>query len=347
MPANTTTGARTIWAFIWEDDNSYAQDPGEPADDDWKPFGDREQINEPDSSNQSETLYRPGSRVPSRYLEGGFDGSWGVDFIYTNPYWMGFVLGEPEVDENNGEYTLTYEESQENPPRSAHLIEETHYSDGTVEHTVYVGAVVDDPDIDVGVDDVVDVSLSGAFATEFNYELGDSPYDEIGDQPDTNFCPLHFGNADLYIDIDDDGSAERMPRVQQLTFNFNTTVEPEYELGTRFAVVPSFLALEPNVQYNRFVSDDSKSDERRSFYGSLENDTPAESFCDGSNIAGRVELFSRKSDEVNEARFMWNESFPESYQRTNTGDPESALEDDVERNVLDISVTATIDEEPR
>lgn len=351
MPASTTTGAQTLWTFVWEDDDSFAQEPGEPADNDFKPFGDRENITEPDGNNNYESIFRPFSREPSNYLEGEFTGSWGVDFIYTNPYWLSFIFGAPDVVETDGVYNLTYELSPDNPPRSAHVIEETHYDDGSVEQNVYIGAIVESPSVSISVGDTVDVSLSGNYSSERNYaDASLSPHGIIGEQPDTNFRPLHFGNANLFLDINEDGNAERQGRVQQIDFNFNGTVQLEQEIGTRFATVPSFLELEPDVSYSKFLSSDTKEQERRSFYGSLENEEledfalPQETLC-GSDIAGRVELSSKC--ETNEAKFMFAQSFSDTYQRTNSGDVQSAIEEDVDRNVLGVSVSTQSEEEPR
>lgn len=353
MSANTTTGAQTIWTFLWEDELEYAQEPGEPDDDDFKPFGDREEITEPDSDNNQESLFRPFNRLPSTYLEGEFQGSWGVDFVYTNPYWLKFIFGNPDVTENGDDtFTLDFEINADTVPASAHVIEETHYGDGTVEQNVYAGAVVEGPDISIQVGDPIEISIDGDFATEYNYDdANESPYGVIDEQPQTNFRPLHFGNADLFLDVDEDGTAERQGRVQSLDLNFNGTVEIENELGTRVGTIPSFLELEPDISYSKFLSADTKEQERRSFYGSLEDEegedyaTVQESLC-GSDIAGRVEVES-SCDETNEARFLFAEAIPDSYQRTNTGDVQSAIEEDVDRSVTDLNVVATIDEDPR
>jgi len=351
----TTTGARTIWAFVFEDDGAYAQEPGDPADSEFKPFGDREQINEPSSENNSETLYRPFSRQPTGYLEGRFEGSAGVDFIYTNPYWLAFVMGQPEVTEvtPDEEYTLNYEFSQDSVPATGQVIEETHYPNGDVGQTVYLGVMCDGMSVDVDVDGEVEVSMDWAFADERNYDdATTSPIGEIGTQPDTNHCPLHFGNANLLLDLNNDGTPEEQGRVQSVSFDFNLTAEIEGELGTRFGTVPSFLEVEPNITYQKYLEATEPDRERRSVYGSQEVISgedyyaPLEDMCGDTdvNIAGRLKLESR--DETNSLMLMFGESFPESYQRTNTGDPESALEDDVERNVHSLTATATTDFDP-
>lgn len=349
----TLTGSRQIWAFVWEDDGEYAQEPGAPSDAEFKAFGDDEDISEPDPDNNPETYYRPFSRTPSEYHEMEFSGSWGVDFIYTHPWWLGFVFGQPDIVDNTADgngYELTFQEDPTTPAKTAHLIEETHYEDGSVAQTVYIGAGVDSPDMSTSVQDTFDVSLDGFYADQRTYDAAsNSPYGEIGSQPTTDFSPLNFANAELYLDLDDDSTAEFKGRVQDLDLTFNSNAEADYELGTRFATDVAFLDFEPELTYTARVSTTSKDTERKSFYGNQVDTTgdavyPAEELSD-ADIAGNVDLFSRK--EENELTVEFTEAFPASYQRSNTGDPESAVDDDVDRNLTGLTAIATVGITPK
>ena len=345
------TGSRQIWAFIWEDDDAYAQEPGEPVDEDFKAFGDGEDVSEPDADNSEETLYRPFDRQPSTYLEMEYDGSWGVDFMYTNPWWLCFVFGEPTVTDNeDGTWDLEFELDPERPPRTAHLIEETHYSDGTVSQTVYMGATVDSPDISTSVQDPLDVSLDGFYADERTYEdANNSPYGVIGEQPDTDFHPLTFANTELHLDLDDTGTADFKGGVQDVDLSFNSNAEADYELGTRFSTDRAYLDFEPDLTYTARVRDETKDEERTSFYGNQVDTSgdelfPAEELSD-ANILGNIQMFSRKED--NELTLSFGEAFPSSYQRQNTGDPESAVDDDLDRLLTNLTASATVGVEPK
>jgi hypothetical protein len=349
----TLTGSRQIWAFVWEDDGEYAQEPGDPSDSNFKAFGDDEDISEPDADNNPETYYRPFSRTPSEYHEMEFSGSWGCDFIYTNPYWLGFIFGTPNITDNttdgNG-YELAFEQKPEKPPKTAHLVEETHYEDGTVTQTVYIGAGVDSPDLSTSVQDTMDVSLDGFYADERTYDsAANSPYGEIGSQPEPTHSPLNFANAELYLDLSGSGSVEFKGRVQDLDVTFNSNAEADFELGTRFATGVSFLDFAPELSYTARVDAESNDAERKSFYGNQVDTTgsavyPAEELSD-ADIKASVELFSRK--ETNDLTIDFAETFPSSYTRSNLGDPESAVDDDVDRNVTGLNVVANISEEPK
>lgn len=342
------TGGRTIWAYVWEDNGEYAQEPGAPTDANHKAFGDDEDISEPDADNSVETYYRPFDRQPSNYHEMEYEGTWGTDFIYTNPWWLAFVYGEPTITDNTdsgGDYVLNYDLSNGNEPKTAHLIEETHYQDGTVTQNVYIGAGVDDPSLSTAVQDPMDVSLSGYYADERLYEDASlSPYGQIGEQPTTDFSPLNFANAELYLDLSDSGTAEFRGNVQDVDLSFNANAETDYELGTRFAVNKIDLDFEPDLSYTARVTDDLKEGERTNFYGNqvdttLDETIPAEEMSD-VGVLGNINLFSRK--ETNSLEVSWSEAFPGSYSRSNLGDPESAVDDDVDRSLLGVTAEATV-----
>lgn len=346
------TGGRTIWAYVWEDDGEYAQEPGAPSDSEFKAFGNDEDVSEPDADNSTETYYRPFDRQPSEYHEMEYEGTWGTDFIYTNPWWLAFVYGEPQITDNTdsgGDYVLSYNLSPTNPPKTAHLVEENHYQDGTVTQTVYTGAGVDDPSFSTAVQDPLDVSINGFYADQRTFEdATQSPYGKIGDQPDTDFSPLNFANTELYLDLTDSGTAEFRGAVQDVDVSFNANIEPDYELGTRFATSKVDLDFEPDLTYSARVTNEIKEAERTNFYGNqVDTGTdavfPAEEMSD-VDVKGRVDLFSRK--ETNSLSVSWNEAFPTSFSRANFGDPASAIDDDVDRSLLDVTAEATVGVDP-
>ena len=343
------TGSRQIWAYVWEDDGEYAQEPGEVSDNNPKAFGDDEDVNDPDADNSEETYFRPFSRQPSTYHEMEFDGSWGTDFTFTNPWWLAFIYGEPEITDNADTWDLEFEESPTSPPRSAQLIEETHYSDGTVEQTVYTGAAVDSPSISTSIQDTLDVSLDGFYADERHYDnASNSPYGELGEQPSTDFSPLNFANTELYLDLNDSGDADFRGKVQDVDVSFNSNIEAEFELGTRFATGRAALDFEADLSYTARVSEDLKSAERTSFYGNQVDTSgdatiPAEELSD-VDVIGNVDLYSRK--EENSLTLDWGEAFPSTFQRSNTGDPQSAVDDDVDRSLINLTASATVGVDP-
>jgi hypothetical protein len=349
----TLTGARTTWAYCWEDPGAYAQEPGEPNDSgNWKAFGDNEDISEPELTNNEEEFTRPFNREPSTYLEMQAEGSWGTDFVFTNPFWLSYVYGNPQnvTDNGDGTYDLTYQYDSEAPPRTAHLVKQVHYANGDISQTIYIGVGADSVDFSTSVQDPLDVSVSGYYATERYYEnVVDSPAGELSDQPDTDFRPLNFANASLFMDLDDDGTPERKGAVQDLDVTFNSDSEPDFELGSRFPSTTSFLLINPELSYTARITGDTRSEERKSVYGTAgtlnasADAQPAEELSE-ADIKGAVTLESRKEQNLLDVEF--SEAFPSSHTPAGLGDPESQLDDEVDRNITDLTITATIGQDP-
>jgi len=351
---SAATGAHTVWVWIWEDVNTYNQDPGTPTDTDFKIFGTNETVEAQDRSNNAERFYRPFDRAADTILEGAFDGSWGTDWVLTNPYWLQFIFGEPTVNEpSTGTFEWTFSLDPRNAPRSAHLIEEIHYPDDTIEQTVYTGVIASSVDIDVSVEDTVSCSLSGAYATEESVSTADGDQMIYGDtemgineQPATEFRPMHFGNSYLRMDLDEDGTAEAKSLVQDTSLSMEGNAELQNELGTRFAAATSFLQFEPDLSYTSLVGLGVKDEERRNAYGESAASSPQETM-ENAALAGELEFFSGIGTSEPQIVMDLQGAFPDEFDRGNVGDPQEVLEDNVDRMLEDVVVTVTVDSEPK
>lgn len=343
---STVTGSRQIIGFVFEDEGEFDQDPSEPTDDDLKDFGINETLDTQDRDQNSERLYKPYERIPNEFLEGGFDGSWSADFILTHGLWLPAVYGGPEVDGD----TYTFSLSKNNLPRTLQIVEQIDYPDGEIEQTVYTGATTSDPDVDVSVGDPVDVSISGDYAREHTASTAEGedlffgdPETGIEEQPDTDVRPLHYGNAELHLDLDNDGEAEFQSLIQDASVSLNGNVELEDELGTRFAAAPSFLNFEADVSFTRLVNDDTKDDQKRLMYGGSASQEPNETLVD-SEIDGELHIDAGIPDELNEFEISLNGTFPDSFSRNNIGSPEDVIEEDVDRFVREVDFVVTTDQ---
>ena len=349
---SASTGAHTIWAYVWEDDGEFNQAPGDPTDDVQKAFGANETVSSQDRSNNPERMMRPFQRYAAEIIETNFDGSWGADFVLANTWWLQFLYGQPTTSGTSAPYTHTYSLDSGNPPRSAQLIEEVHHEDGTVEQSVYTGAVSAEPEISVSVQDTVGVSLSGVYADETTYDgnvESDSPFGVIGSQPDLEYRPMHFGNSVLNFDLDDDGTAETLTLIQDASISMSGNLEPGYELGTRFMVIPQYLQFEPSVDYAKLVRGDNSPDERVQMYGSSAGTgtTSPQETMDGAAVDGSL-VFNANTTTDNKLTLDISGGFPESYSRSNVGDPTSALEEDVTRMVANVEAVVESDvEDPK
>lgn len=349
---SVATGTNTLWVWIWEDLNEYNQEPGDPEDDEYKVFGANEVVSSQDRSNNPERMFRPFNRGARNIIETSFEGSWGSDFTLTNPDWLPFIYGDPEVTTDEDDNSVwTFELEPRTPPRSAHLIEEIHYPDQEVEQTIYTGAFASSGDVDVSVEDVVDGSLSGLYATEETYSTADGDQlvygdDELGlnEQPENEFRPLHFGNSTLRLDLDEDGSPEIKSLVQDASLTLEGNSEIEYELGSRFGGAFSNLQFEPDISYTNLVGLDIKDEEKRNAYGSQASRGPEETM-DEAALEGELE-FSTGRDEDPTIQFQLQGAFPESFDRGNVGDPQESIEDNIDRMLQDVIVEVTADREP-
>lgn len=346
---SASTGAHTIWCYRWEDDGEYNQNPSNISDDTNKIFGADETMETADRSNNPERMMRPFQRHSEQILEMEFDGSWQADFVLTNTWWLQFFYGAPTSSGSSVPYTHDYSTDPTSPPKSAQLIEETHHSDGTITQTIYTGVVAGSIDTDVSVQDTANITIDGLYADEETYDTdvaNNSPFGTIGSQPDTSYRAMHFGNSILKMDVDEDDTHETLAHVQDAGLSLEGNVELGYELGTRFPVIPEFLNFEPSINYTTLIDGGNAMSERKQMYGASSGSepyTPAETMSD-AEIVGALE-FDANTGTDNKLVFNLKGAFPEDYSRSNIGNPEDPLEDDITRMINNVTVTVTSDTE--
>lgn len=354
--SNAITGAYQVLVYIWEDKGEYNQQAGKPSDTSWKVFGSDETMDSQDRANNAERHYRPFDRNAAHIIEGEFDGSWSVDPTLTNPWWLQFVYGEHVSTTAVAEGTeYVYKFDPRSPPKSAHIIEETHFPDGEIEQTVYTGSIVSGVGIDVSLGDAVGVSLDGAYATEesFSTARGEAlPYgsssDGIAEQPDNEYRPLHFGNSALYMDLDGSGTIESndfQVEVQDVTFDIEGNAELQGEIGTRFKTIPAYLNFEHDLSYTKLVSANNRDQEKRLMYGSEAAQTPQETLSD-SEIMGEV-VFNANTEKTNKLTLEATGTFPDSFNRNNVGSPEDVIEQDIDRYIADVTAKVVTADAPK
>jgi len=344
----TATGANTIWVYVFEDDDSFNQDAGDPTDSTFKIFGTNETMDAQDRENNPERMFRPFSRSAEDIIETQFDGSWTADFVLTNSWWLQFFFGRPTISGTSAPFTHDYATDPTSPPRTAHLIEETHYPDGTIEQVVYRGCTASSVDVDVATEDTVSISLDGFYVQDETFTSGSLPYGDasngIGAQPDTSYRALHFGNSTLSVDIDEDGTIEERRLVQDATVTLEGNVQGEYELGSRLVAIPSFLQYEPSVDYTTLVGLGQQDGERLNSYGeqaaSTQQDTMANAAIDAELNIDNGQTIA----DSNPITFTATGNFPDSYSRSNVGNPQEPLEDDIGRMTEDVTVSVESDQ---
>lgn len=352
---STATGASEVIVFYFEGSEVFAQDPSsayttssEATPTELLTFGVNETF-DPDSANNPERQYRPFDRQAELILESGFDGSWSADFTVSNWNFLDFFYGDDASSI-----------SPDDPPKTFQVVDELQYPDGSIEQTVYIGCAASSFNLDVSVDDVVSCSLDGEYATEKSklindpnadtnpgttgdLVLGESIITDRNGQPERENRPYHFGNATVQLDF---GSGKTPPRgIQDVTLDLEQNLQLEYELGSRFATVPTFLQIEPSLDYTNLVSDSTKDQEKTAMYGdpganSGEGYTEPQELLDGAGIAASVNFDTGITDDPNVTANITG-AFPDNFSRSNLGDPQEVLEDDVSRMVDQLTFDVT------
>lgn len=352
---SAVTGSHTVWVYVWEDDNEFNQAPGDPTDATFKIFGVNDTQDTADRSNNAERMFRPFQRGAEQIIEQQFEGSWSANFTLTNTWWLQFFYGAPTSTSVNGDGTAPWEHAYtvqpDVPPKTAHLIQEVHYPDGEVEQTIYQGCAAGSIEFDVSVEDIVEVSIDGNYATETTVSTADGDDMAYGDvsngidsQPSSQYRAMHFGNSLLRVDLDEDGTPDAKAAVQDASVSLEGNLEMTNELGTRFATGPQYLQLEPSLDYTNLVTIETKDDEKRAAYGSADASQPQNTMAD-SQVDAELEFDVGLSDETNSLLLQLNGTLPDDFSQSNVGDPQEVLEDDISRLVGTADVLVTSDQE--
>jgi len=340
------TGKDTGLVYRWEDsflmqDSTTPGDYSEITDSTNKTFGSNVTMGTNEGSNNAVRQFNPMNRQAEYIIEQQFAGSWSVDFTLTNPWWIKAVYGDATSgEETSAPYTYTYDGKF---PASMVLIQQTEFPDGTKNHRLYKGCVATSAEISVGVEDTVSVSLSGAYAdeelikdVEADVEAESSPPFTTYTQPSNPERPMHFGEANLYVDQNGDGDVTKRLRVQDASLTLEGNVDMIYELGTRLGVDFSPKALEPSLSYSDIVrnnSDDAASDVQR-MYGSSSSTTPDDPNMDDAAVKAKLEFDNGASgSDKNALTFTMAGTFLDTYSRNNVGDPTADIEGDIDRLV--------------
>lgn len=331
------TGKDTSVVYYWEDE--FAGPPGDISDEEMKTFGSNVTIGTNEGSNNAVRQFQPGSRQAEYIIEQQFSGSWSVDFNLTNPSFLRTIFGEPSTEEVTAdeEYEHTFDGQF---PDSLVLVEQIENPDGTFDHRVLTGCIASSVSVETSVEDMAEVSVDGAYVTEEFFkdvETEESPFDNFT-QPGTDYRPMHFANASLYVDQDSDGDAERQSLIQDASLELEGNVDIVYEIGTRLGVDFSPKALEPSLSYTRLVQDNDTTDQE-ALYGEEAATEPNDPVMEDTEVYAEIVYDNAQSaPDQNVFTFEMYGTLADSLSRSNIGDPESEIEFDVDRLVSEVNV---------
>lgn len=310
------TGAHTILNYYWED-AGFLQTPNDTTP---KVFGANAQLTTREADNDATRIFLPASRRAVAIKAGSFQGSWAAAFGLTNPWWLRAILGAPStVDNGDGTYTHTYD----GDPEPLRLVEGYENTGAEIElqGSVPVRASVD-PTVDENTAAVV---LEGLYAKE----SGSSPASLTSQEQ------LSFGAFD-YADASLSAGTNANAIVQNASLELAANVEFIPGFGSRFPIDFLAGAFEPTVDYTEVRVDE---DERESVYGGsatdMQESVPTEAFqldLDNGAAAGSGK---------NRVLFDCPASFPATYSVENLGDPQSRIDEGINRFIDDVVAEAT------
>lgn len=328
MPA--PTGAHTTLWYLWEvnGDDTPAFATSETEDDDRKPFGGNAVMTSFEGSNNAVDIFQPNSREMEQLIAQHFEGSVTIDFEWTNPWWLAGVLASPSTESNgDGTYTHTFDGDIPLPMQIVAGYDERAVGSG--EDPMYRklhGVVLQTATIDTSVEDVVSVSLSGAYVDETTERV-----DSLDSQPSLNHEVKTFAEAMLELD------EEKLSLVQDVSLEINNNTDIIREIGTRVGVDYSPKGRVPSVDYTKIREDNS---EIQSLYGSEAASAIKETV--ESEGPMKVEVDNGLTEEdMEQAQFDMDGAFPESVTTENFGNPEEDLQESINKRLTTITAKAT------
>jgi len=315
MPA--LAGHQSRGFYLWEDDGSgnpdFATSP--PADSTPKAFGADAVITTLEGSNNAVRVFEPGNREAIEIIEQEFAGSWTVEFVLTNPWFLRAVLDNNVSSSGTDPTTHTYDGDV---PYSMRIVQGTETLSS---ERIAKGCVCARCDFNVNVQGNIEVTLEGAYADEENV-------DNIQAQPGLDYRPMHFGQASL----DRGGSTLSLLQDASVTIENNTDLI--YELGIRTAVDYSPKQRTIDVDYTGIKEDNT---ELERMYGS--SAAVQQKVTNTSNFQFIADN-GESGSAANILRINANTGFPDSFSPQGLGDPEADLEEQMTEMAATVDAVA-------
>jgi hypothetical protein len=189
-----------------------------------KAFGQGTRLTTFDVDNSVEYVYGLGSQDARASVVKEFKGTWGVEFLLSDPWWIKGILGGSPAKTGGGPYTYTWNAIVGISSMPTALTIDASFDLGTTDsHQQMLGCVVNSMNMTCNVGEVVRVRLEGPFATlGKNTSLASlvSPVEE----------PFSFASGTLQLP-----NATTIADVQSVELNFNRNQEFVWGLGSRYA----------------------------------------------------------------------------------------------------------------
>lgn len=303
--------------YVWEDDGSFNQSSGSPSDSTNKTFGSNIEVTTLEGANNAIRAFgNPTSREATDVIEQNFSGSVSVEFTLTNPWWAQFIFG----DFNSSGTSPTTHTPADSVPKTGHILigSEVPSNERTLTGVFFTSMT-----LSTSVPGEARVTLDGAYADEDN-----STSVSLTGQTTTSERPMMFHQGTVKVG----GSTKSL--VQNVSCSIENNIDGIGEVGSRFWVDYSPKVRATTLNYGDIADDET---ELHRMYG---GSTAPQAKVTNTNSATLLFDNGEAGGSKNSFSVDMTLSFPESYGRSGTGNPESNLEGDITEVVAQVSCTA-------
>ena len=300
------TGAHSTLVYYWED-NGFK---GSPNDSVPKNFGKDSTLTTLNGSRNAVELFDPNDREVAEFIEQEFSGQFTVDFVFANPWWLRSVVDTPSTS-GSDPYTHDFSGLA---PSSIQLV-----TGNTKSGRDYLlkGGVVQSADISINVPGNIEVSLSGAYA-----EL--EPTTPASQETQATLDHEVFTFSDGSLDIG--GTTQRLLQSIDISIENNTDMVLEVGDDTPVDFSPKSRALTVDGVQTR----------------TSDTDDAVDRFLGGSSLskAERNELVVTLDNGQQTIDFTMADSMNNQISVSNTGDPDSDIENSFTERPTELTLTA-------
>lgn len=300
------TGAHSTLVYYWED-NGFKGDPNDSVP---KNFGKDSTLTTFDGSRNAVELFDPNDREAAEFIEQEFSGSFTVDFVFSNPWWLRSVVDTPSTS-GSGPYTHDFTGLE---PSSIQLVTGNTKSG---EDYLMRGGVVQSADISINVPGNIEVSLSGAYAS-----LDPTTPTTQETQVKLGFDVFTFTDGNLDIG----GTTQRL--LQSIDISIENNTDMVLEVGSEepvdFSPKSRMLTVD-GVQTRTSDTDDA-----------------VDRFLGGSSLskAERNEIVATLDNGEQTIDFTMADAMNNQISVSNTGDPDSDVENSFTERPTELTLTA-------
>ena len=211
-----------------------------------KQFSQGVRVNTYDIDNDAEHIYAIGSQDIQRSIAKTFKGSWGVEFIYSDPWWLRSILGGPPVTSSSAPYVHTWTEANYGISTTQTSLSIQYGFDLTVDSDqTLTGCIANNCTISCNVGDPIKVSLDGWFS---GIDKDTALLAKVAPVED----PVTFAAGTFEIP-----NATAITDVQSVELSWTRNNDPIYAIGSRYPQTNVPKTREWNISVSSTYEQDS------------------------------------------------------------------------------------------